>query len=65
MGLKSAGFFRPQYFEYSIAHVHCTNSGCGKSEAYKNWSTVIPQKAAPVTQNTLRTTGHVPADSRQ
>ena len=29
------------------------------------WSTVIPEKAAPVTGNTLRTTGTVPADSRQ
>ena len=30
-----------------------------------NWSRVKPEKAAPVTGTTLRTTGPVPADSRQ
>ena len=42
-----------------------TNSGCGKSEAHINWSMVIPEKIAPVTGNTLRSTGPIPADSRQ
>ena len=34
-------------------------------EANISWSMVKPEKAAPVTQTTLRTTGPVPADSRQ
>ena len=38
---------------------------CGKKEVHINWSTVIPAKAALVTGTTLKTTGHVPADSRQ
>ena len=29
------------------------------------WSTVVPEKAAPVTGTTSRATGPVPADSRQ
>ena len=41
------------------------HSGCGKREAHISWSKVIPSKAAPVTGTTLRTTGPVPADSRQ
>ena len=40
-------------------------SGCGKGETHINWSTVIPEKAAPVTGTTLRTSGSVPTDSRQ
>ena len=42
-----------------------TNRGCGKKEAHTNWSMVIPEKKAPVTAITLRTTDPVPADSRQ
>ena len=48
-----------------IRGIHCTNSGCGKTEAYINWSMVISEKAAPVTGTTLRTTGPVPADTRE
>ena len=40
------------------------NSGCGKREAHTNRSMVKPEKAAPVTGTTLRTTGPVPAQSR-
>ena len=42
-----------------------TNSGCGKRETHINWSMVTCKMAAPVTGTTLRTTGPVPADSRQ
>ena len=42
-----------------------TNSGCGKREAHINWSIMTCKMAAPVTGTTLRTTGPVPADSRQ
>ena len=41
-----------------------TNSGRGKREAHNSWSMVKPEKTAPVTGTTLRTTGPVPADSR-
>ena len=37
----------------------------GKREADIDWYMVITAKAAPVTGTTLRTTGPVPADSRQ
>ena len=37
----------------------------GKREAKINWSMVIPEEAAPVTGNTLRTTGPVPVDSQK
>ena len=47
----------------SIPIVYC--SGCGKREALKYWFLVIPEKAAPVTGTTLRTTGPAPADSPQ
>ena len=42
-----------------------TNSGGVKREVHKNWSIVIPEKAAPVTGTTLMTPGPVPVDSRQ
>ena len=32
--------------------------------AHINWSMVKPEKAAPVTGTTLKTTGTVPADSQ-
>ena len=41
------------------------SSWCGKREAYKKCFVVTPEKAASVTGTTLRTTGPVPADSRQ
>ena len=37
-----------------------TNSGCEKREANNNWSMVKPEKAAPFTGTTLRTTGPAP-----
>ena len=40
-----------------------TNRECGKREAHITWSMVKPEKTAPVTGTTLRTTGPVPADS--
>ena len=42
-----------------------TNSGYGKREAHINWSMMTCKMAAPVTGTTLRTTGPMPADSRQ
>ena len=42
-----------------------TNSWCGKRQAHKMWSMVIPEKAAPVIGTTSSTTGPVPVDSRQ
>ena len=36
----------------------------GKERLIKIWSEVKPEKEAPVTRTTLRTTGPVPADSR-
>ena len=48
----------------SICQLH-TTSGCGKREAHINWSMVTCKMAAPVTGTTLRTTGPVPAESRQ
>ena len=36
-----------------------------KDRRIKNWTMVKPDKAAPVTATTLRTTGPVPADLRQ
>ena len=58
------------YFVHHMTHDTCslhTNSisGSGKREAHKNWSLVKPEKAAPVTGTTLRTTDPVPTDSRQ
>ena len=50
---------------FCIACVHWTSSGCGKREAHKKWYMEIPEKATPVTGTILRTTGPVPADSRQ
>ena len=49
----------------STTYQYSSNSGCGEREAQTNWSMVIPEKAAPVTRNALRTTGSVPADTRQ
>ena len=40
------------------------NNGSGKREARIDWSMVIPDKAAPVTGTTLRTTGPVPPQLR-
>ena len=34
-------------------YTHCTNSGCGKTEAHINWSMVISEKAATVTGTTV------------
>ena len=51
----------------SIIHNHyipISTVGVGK-ERHINWSMAIPEKAAPITGTTLRTTGPVPADSRQ
>ena len=39
--------------------------GMGKRGAHMNWSMVIPEKVAPFTGTTSRTSGPVPADSRQ
>ena len=36
-----------------------TISGCGRRDTHIDWSMVIPDKAAPVTGTTLRTTGLV------
>ena len=52
-----------RYFQHAYKPLD-TISGCGKREAHINWSMVM-QKAAPVAGTTLRTTGPVPADSRQ
>ena len=51
--------------DYSSKSPLHTNSGCGKRQAHINWSMVTCKMAAPVTGTTLRTTGPVPADSRQ
>ena len=55
----------------SVSHINSlcllhTNSvkRVWEREAHINWSMVIPDKAAPVTGTTLRTTGPVPAGSR-
>ena len=50
---------------FSFRHPDVIISGCGKREAYTNWSMVTCTMAAPVTGITLRTAGPVPADSRQ
>ena len=42
-----------------------TNSGCGKREAHINWPMRTCKMVVPVNGTTLRTTGPVPADSRQ
>ena len=34
--------------------IYYMSSGCRKREAHNNWSMVIPEKAAPVTQTTSR-----------
>ena len=62
LSLKDNGAFR-----HFLDHTRPlrTNSGCGKREAHIDWSVVITETAAPVTGHTLRTTGPVPADSRQ
>ena len=52
----------------SVSHMSCPlhiSSGRGKIEAHKKSSTVKPEKAAPVTGTTFKTTGLVPVDSRQ
>ena len=41
------------------------NNGCGDKVAHKNCYMVIPEKTALVTRASLRTTGPVPAGSRQ
>ena len=56
--------YRLRYFLYRTYSPH-TSSGCGKREAGIDRSIVKPEKAAPVTDTTLRTTDLVPADSRQ
>ena len=63
--------FSLEYF-LTVSHMsscplHTTyriNIGSGKREAHINWSMVVPEKVAPVTGTTLRTTGCVPANSR-
>ena len=52
------------FFLYRTCPLHA-NSWRGKREAHINWSVVKSEKAARVTRTTLRTTGPVPADSRQ
>ena len=49
---------------FCTAHIHCINSGGGKRDAPNNGFMMIPEKAAPVTETTLRATCSVPADSR-
>ena len=39
--------------------------GYEKKGTHVDWSNVLPEKTAPVTETTWRTTGPVPADSRQ
>ena len=58
--------YSPRYLHrlLSTCLLH-TNSGCGKREAHINWSMVTCKMAAPVTGTTLKTTGPMPADSRQ
>ena len=67
--LPTVGTFRVVFditytFDIScIARVHYIPLvGVGKEEAHKQWSMVTPE---PVTRTTLRTTGPMPADSRQ
>ena len=48
----------------SLLELH-NNIGCGKREVHIDWSMMTCKMAAPVTGTTLRTTGPVPADSRQ
>ena len=63
---RPINYLQPLIFSLSLMSTDCTISGCGeREEALKNWSKAIPEKAAPVTRTTLRTTGPVPADSRQ
>ena len=51
---------------FCITHVdYIPSVGVGKEGPRINWSMGIPEKTAPVTGTTLRTTGPVPADSRQ
>ena len=51
---------------FYVAHVSTVPEvGVGKERRRKNWSMVIPEKAAPVIGTTLRTTDPAPADSRQ
>ena len=40
-----------QFNKYTHTHTHKPhiNSGCGKREEHKKWSTATPEKAAPVT----------------
>ena len=56
--------YTPMIFPNHTCPLH-TTSGCEKREEHKNCSLVLPEKASPVTGTTLRTTGPVPADSRQ
>ena len=53
------------YCRYRTCPTSCLESGCGEREARINWSMVKPEKTAPVTGTTFRTTGPVPADFRQ
>ena len=39
--------------------IHTLLKVFGKREAHKNWSVLMPEKAAPVTRTTLSTTGSV------
>ena len=72
-GFQAAGdFYSREIFFSSFAsvygHVHYqvhTSSGCEKREAHNKWSMVKPEKAAPVTGTTLRTTVPAPSASRQ
>ena len=56
----------PDEFQSCICddHIHTHKSGFGKREAYKNCSMVIPEKGAPVSRSTLKTSGPVPPNSR-
>ena len=52
------------YIHTYILQVH-TISGCGKREAHDNCSIVKTEKATPVTETALKTTGPALAASRQ
>ena len=68
VSVQHNGGFLPDIILIRLLSKTCpihTNSGCGKGEAHINWSMVTCKMAAPVTGTTLRTTGPVPADSRQ
>ena len=58
-------YLAPRYLLYHTCPLRTNSGGGEKRNAHNNWCKVKPEKAAPVTETTLRTTGPVPADSRQ